>query len=61
MLIQHFPHQARPLWRLTELFVRDRWAAPHQVPHEHEEAYAQQIWASLRGVMIKLALKKVRK
>jgi transglutaminase-like putative cysteine protease len=61
MLSRHFPQQAPPLWRLTELFVRDRWGAPHQVPHVHEEVYAQHLWMNLRGLMMHLVLKKVKK
>ncbi|HEY6409265.1 MAG TPA: transglutaminaseTgpA domain-containing protein, partial [Ktedonobacteraceae bacterium] len=29
-LCRRVPHQAKPVWRLTELFVRERWAPPHQ-------------------------------
>src|SRR5438552_1047864 len=61
MLSRHFPEQAYPLWHLTELFVRDRWGAPQQVPQAHEEAYAEHLWSSLRGMVMKLALKKVEK
>ena len=61
MLSRYFPQQAHPLWRLTELFVRDRWSAPEQVPQAHEEAYAEHLSSSLLGVAMKLALKKVRK
>jgi hypothetical protein len=61
MLSRYFPQQGPPLWRLTELFVRDRWGDPHQVPHAHEEAYAQHLWLNLRGLMVQLVLKKVKK
>jgi transglutaminase-like putative cysteine protease len=61
MLSRHFPLQAKPLWRLTELVVRDRWGAPHEVPYGYEEAYAQHVWMNLRGLMMHLILKKVKK
>ena len=28
MLCRRVPHEAKPLWRLTELYVRERWAPP---------------------------------
>lgn len=39
VLCQRVPREARPLWRLTELFVRERWAPSYQAPlpvEEHE-------------------------
>jgi transglutaminase-like putative cysteine protease len=61
MLSHHLPEQAHPLWLLTELFVRDRWAPPQQVPQVHEEAYAQHLWSNLHGIVMRLALKKIKK
>jgi transglutaminase-like putative cysteine protease len=61
MLSRHFPEQAHPLWRLTELFVRDRWGTPQQVPQAHEEEYAEHLWSNLRGMVMKLALKRLKK
>jgi hypothetical protein len=30
VLCRRVPHEAKPVWRLTEFYVRERWAPPHQ-------------------------------
>jgi Transglutaminase-like superfamily/TgpA N-terminal domain/Domain of unknown function (DUF4129) len=35
VLCRRVPHEASSVWRLTELFVRERWAAPHQPAQPH--------------------------
>jgi transglutaminase-like putative cysteine protease len=47
MLSRHFPQHSQSLWRLTEMFVRERWGAPYQVPRQEEEQVVAQYWPSL--------------
>ncbi|HZR44776.1 MAG TPA: DUF4129 domain-containing protein, partial [Ktedonobacteraceae bacterium] len=61
MLSQQFPQQARPLWRLTELFVRERYAAPHQAPRPQDEEAVERLWPTLRSLLLHLLLNKVKK
>jgi transglutaminase-like putative cysteine protease len=60
-LIQHFPQEAAPMRRLTELFVRDRWAAPHETPYAPEEDDLERLWPHLRNVLLRLILLKIGK
>ena len=60
MLSQHIPQKEAHLWRLTELFVRDRWAAPHQLPASHEEEEVEQRWPALRTMFLQLVLRRKR-
>jgi hypothetical protein len=59
MLIRHVPSEAAPLRRLTELFVRDRWAAPHEVPYVPEEDDLERLWPHLRRVLLRLIVLRV--
>ncbi len=59
MLIRHVPSEAAPLRRLTELFVRDRWAAPHEVPYVHEEDDLERLLPHLRRVLLRLIVLRV--
>jgi hypothetical protein len=61
MLAQHLPQHAKPLWHLTELFVRDRWGGPRQVPHAEEEQVVEQHWPRLRTTFVQLLVKRVKK
>jgi hypothetical protein len=47
MLSRHFPQHSQSLWRLTELFVRERWGAPYQGPRAEEQEVVTQFWPSL--------------
>jgi hypothetical protein len=47
MLSRHFPQHSHSLWRLTEMFVRERWGAPYQGPRVEEENVVTQFWPSL--------------
>jgi transglutaminase-like putative cysteine protease len=53
MLSHHFPQHAQSLWRLTEMFVRERWGAPHQGPRKEEEQVVAQFWPSLLRMFLK--------
>ncbi len=53
MLGRRFPQAAAPLRRVTELFVRERWAAPHQVPGPAEEQVLERLWPHLRNTLIR--------
>jgi transglutaminase-like putative cysteine protease len=61
MLIRHVPYEAAPLRRLTDLFVRDRWAAPHEVPYVPEEDDLERLWPHLRRVFLRLIVLRVSK
>ena len=61
MLIRHVPYEAAPLRRLTDLFVRDRWAAPHEVPYVPEEDDLERLWPHLRRVLLRLIVLRVSK
>jgi transglutaminase-like putative cysteine protease len=52
MLSRHVPQQTRSLWRLTEMFVRERWAAPHQVPRYEEVEAVEKFWPSLQHALL---------
>ncbi len=60
-LSQHLPQEAAPMRRLTELFVRDRWAAPHETPYTAEEDDLGRLWPHLRHVLLRLILLKIGK
>ncbi|HLI08778.1 MAG TPA: DUF3488 and transglutaminase-like domain-containing protein [Ktedonobacteraceae bacterium] len=51
MLGQYFPQEAAPLWQLTNLFVRDRWAPPQHVPHVAEDE-AHHLWTNTRRFLL---------
>lgn len=59
MLSKQLPHQASPLRHLTELFVRDRYAAPHQARRPHDEETVERLWPTLRALLFQLFMKKV--
>ncbi len=58
MLGRRFPQAAAPLRRITELFVRERWAAPHQVPGPAEEQSLEKLWPHLRNTLIRSFLSR---
>ncbi len=60
-LAQHFPQSAPTIWNLTELFVRDRWGNKQHLPHPQEEAHAEQMWHSLRGLFFQMLIRRKRK
>ena len=58
-LSRYFPQETAPLRHLTELFVRDRWAAPHQAVAK--EADLERLRPSLRRMFLRLLIKRARK
>lgn len=55
-LCQYIPHEAMPIQRLTELFVRDRWAAPLQYQSKNSEHELAGLWPDLRKAIVRLIL-----
>jgi hypothetical protein len=53
MLSRHFPQHSQPLWRLTEMFVRERWGAPYQGPRLEDEQVVTQFWPSLLRMFLR--------
>ncbi len=58
VLGRRFPQAAAPMRRVTELFVRERWAAPHQVPGPAEEQSLEKLWTQLRNALIRSFLSR---
>jgi transglutaminase-like putative cysteine protease len=58
MLIRYFPGEAISLWKVTELFVRDRWGSPYQLPQEPELQYVERLWPRLRKTFLRLFFRK---
>jgi transglutaminase-like putative cysteine protease len=61
MLGRYFPQDMAPLRRLTELFVRDRWAAPHEMPFTAEEDDLERLWPHFRRMFLHIFLLRMRK
>src|SRR6266581_456956 len=53
MLGRRYPRAAAPMRRITELFVRERWAPPHQSPDPIEEQALEKLWHQLRNALIR--------
>jgi hypothetical protein len=53
-LTRHFPQATAPLRRLTDLYVRERWAAPHEMPYPAEEDDLERLWPHLRRILLRL-------
>jgi transglutaminase-like putative cysteine protease len=58
VLSRHFPRAATPLRRVTDLFVRERWAAPHELPGAAEEQALEKLWPQLRNTLFRSILKR---
>jgi hypothetical protein len=58
VLSRHFPRVATPLRRVTDLFVRERWAAPHELPGAAEEQALEKLWPQLRNTLFRSILKR---
>lgn len=59
MLSQHLGNHPSQLWQLTDLFVRDRWGTPYQVPRQvEEEIAARHLWPTLRNTFLQLLVRK---
>lgn len=61
MLGQRFPREAAPMRRLTELFVRARWAAPYETPYVVEEDDLERLWPHLRTLLLRMMLLRIGK
>jgi Transglutaminase-like superfamily/Domain of unknown function (DUF4129) len=57
LLCQRLPGEARPLWRLTELFVSERWA-PHSASAAQSEV--ETLGPGLRRVFLRLLWRSTR-
>ena len=53
MLGRRYPRAAAPMRRITELFVRERWAPPHQAPDPIEKQTLEKLWHQLRNALIR--------
>ncbi len=53
ILGRRFPRAAAPMRRITELFVRERWAAPHQELGPAEAQALEKLWPQLRNTLIR--------
>ncbi|GHO44777.1 hypothetical protein KSX_29400 [Ktedonospora formicarum] len=58
MLGQHAPSRFKPLWHLTELFVRDRWGPHHPDGQVSQVNNVKQVQPALRGILWKLLLSR---
>lgn len=60
VLARRFP-QARPaLRRVADLFVRERWAAPRDMPRPSEQKDLERLWPHLRSIFLRSLLKRGR-
>jgi transglutaminase-like putative cysteine protease len=53
MLGRRYPRAAAPMRRITELFVRERWAPPHQAHDPNEGKALEKLWHQLRNALIR--------
>jgi len=53
------PRQAPSIWRLTELFVRERWAGLRPEQEQHAEGELTRLRPGLRGIVVRLLWWKV--
>ncbi|MFL5625085.1 MAG: transglutaminaseTgpA domain-containing protein [Ktedonobacteraceae bacterium] len=62
MLCRKVPQAANPLWRLTELFVRERWAGSETIPYVSyaSKREMERLTPSLRRVFLRLLWMKIR-
>ena len=56
---RHYPQARVPLRRLTELFVRERWAATHEVPRAAEAREVEKLWPRLRNSLLRSLFTKL--
>ena len=53
MLCRRYPRAAAPMRRITELFVRERWAPNNQATDQIEEQALEKLWHQLRNALIR--------
>lgn len=62
MLSKNVPPQtAAPLRRLTDLFVRERWAPSQHTPQPAQEVDIERLLPRLRGLFLRLLLRRFRR
>ena len=57
-LSQRFPQATTALRRLADLFVRERWASPQQVPAPQEAHDLERLWPRLRNTILHIPFTK---
>ncbi|MGH2493883.1 MAG: transglutaminase TgpA family protein [Ktedonobacteraceae bacterium] len=60
LLAQRYPRAQAALWRITHLFVRERWGARQHLPRESEVKDLEQLWPSVRITMLRSWLSHFR-
>ena len=53
VLSQRFPKVREPLWRITHLFVRERWGARYHAPGEAEAEDLERLWPRIRRTFLR--------
>jgi hypothetical protein len=53
MLGCRYPRAAAPMHRITELFVRERWAPPQHTPDPIDGQALENLWHQLRNAIIR--------
>jgi transglutaminase-like putative cysteine protease len=61
MMSRCYPDQAHSFRRLTDLFVREHWGGPQQQTGHLPEGEVQQLWPSLRSILLSLFLNKLKR
>jgi transglutaminase-like putative cysteine protease len=56
---RHYPQARAPLRRVTELFVRERWAAPYEAPQATETRDLERLWPHLRNSLLRSLFRKL--
>jgi hypothetical protein len=56
---RHYPQARAPLRRVTELFVRERWAAPYEAPRVTETRDVERLWPHLRNSLLRSLFRKL--
>jgi transglutaminase superfamily protein/uncharacterized protein DUF4129 len=61
MLCQRYPRAQSALWRITHLFVRERWGASQHLPREAEVKDMERLWPTVRGAIMRSWLSPLRR
>jgi len=61
VLCQRVPQEASPIWRLTELFVRERWGVPHQAPRPLKKDGLGRFTPRFGRIFLRLLWQKARR
>jgi uncharacterized protein DUF4129 len=60
MLCRRYPRAQTALWRITHLFVRERWGARQHLPREAEVKDLEQLWPDVRSTIVRSWLSTFR-